>query len=353
MSGRLAHVPSSEELTELLQAIVPFMNLNRYTWEVTWRQEDYALPLFVRLADVLRPIRLRIDSIKGWPPRIESALRIVIESFDATAAAWGWGRVVDPERAAYINERKGSFLETVERPVYEAALSMQAGFRGLKRPRDVDDLADNGRDLGFQATMTPDEGEAQYPLACKRWHKTPRLGTCYPRIGEQEEKNLGGAYNLIAGTLKTVKPPTDAPRLDGRNKLPKAPAELPDLVTLDQAAAVVENKSPEAPTWPDPLNQTLEKLKGSSAAKDLIQFLAHHAGQKASLVDTARHRNRGRREPTRRDISSTKQQVRRTAANLALRDAPLRIEYCWIQQSISLVDRNGNPPPFISMKPQM
>jgi len=155
------------------------------------------------------------------------------------------------------------------------------------------------------------------------------------------------AQSIAPTPGEPITPPT------GENKPPEAPAELPDLVTLDQAAAVVENKSPEAPTWPDPLNQTLEKLKGSSAAKDLIQFLAHHAGQKASLVDTARHRNRGRREPTRRDISSTKQQVRRTAANLALRDAPLRIEYCWIQQSISLVDRNGNPPPFISMKSQM
>ena len=182
MSDKLSRVPSAEQLTELLQAIVPFMNLNRYTSEVTWRQEDYALPLFVRLADALHAIRPSIDSIMGWPPRIESALRIVIESFDATAAAWGWEWVVDPERAAYINERKGSFLETVERPVYEAALSMQAGFRGLKRPRDVDDLADKGRDLGFEATMTPDEGEAQYPLACDRWHKSPRLGTCYPRI---------------------------------------------------------------------------------------------------------------------------------------------------------------------------
>ncbi|MGO8897406.1 MAG: hypothetical protein ACLQU5_03545, partial [Isosphaeraceae bacterium] len=243
MSNKPPRVPSAEQLTELLQAIVPFMNLNRYAWKVTWCQEDYALPLFVRLADVLRPIRLRIDAIKGWPPRIESSLRIVIESFDATAAAWGWERVVEPEPAAYIEERNEWFLETVERPVYEAALSMQAGFRGLKRPRDVDDLADKGRDLGFQATMTPNEGEAQYPVACERWHEAPRLGTCYPRIGEQEEKNLGGAYNLIAGTLKTVRPPTDAPRLDGRNEPPKAPAELPDLVTLDQAAALV-NRQP-------------------------------------------------------------------------------------------------------------
>ena len=53
MSHKLSRVPSAEQLTELLQAIVPFMNLNRYIWEVTWRQEDYALPLFVRLADAL------------------------------------------------------------------------------------------------------------------------------------------------------------------------------------------------------------------------------------------------------------------------------------------------------------
>jgi len=239
MPHKVSRVPSAEQLTELLQAILPFMNLNRYTWEATWRQEDYALPLFVRLTDVLRPIRLRIDSIKGWPPRIESALRIVIESFDATAAAWGWGRVVEPERVAYINERKNWFLETVERPVYEAALSMEAGFRGLKRFRDVDDLADKGRDLGFKATMTPDEGEAHYPLARERWDKAPRLGSCYPTIGKQEEDKLIGAYNLIDSTLKTVKPPTDGRRLDERYEPPKAPATLPDLVTLDQAAGWV------------------------------------------------------------------------------------------------------------------
>jgi hypothetical protein len=97
-------------------------------------------------------------------------------------------------------------------------------------------------------------------------------------------------------------------------------------------------------TGPDPLKQTLEKLKGSSSAKNLVRFLARQANQEATLRDTARDRNQGRREPTRKDIESTKQQVRRTAANLEVRDAPLRIEYCWIQGRVRLVDRKGNRP---------
>ena len=144
--------------------------------------------------------------------------------------------------------------------------------------------------------------------------------------------------------------------------------EIPDHVKLDQAPgattpetpvefatplAVGESNLPEAPTCPGPLNQTLEKLKGSSAAKDLIRFLAHQTDQKATLVDTARHRKRGRREPTRTDIKSTMQQVRRTAETLALRGAPLRIEYCWIQEIIRLVDRNGNPPALHINEAQM
>jgi hypothetical protein len=250
------------------------MNLNRYTSEVTWRQEDYALPLFVRLTDVLRPIRLRIDSIKGWPPRIESALRIVIESFDATAAAWGWERVVEPERDAYINERIEWFLETVERPVYEAALSMQAGFRGLKRFRDVDDLADKGRDLGFQATMTSDEGEAQYPLACERWHKTPRMGTCYPRIGEREKKNLGGAYNLIVDTLKIVARATPA-----RSQESVAPPEW-EKPAPEAPPVALDGPDKEVVVW----GQRMDPLPDAEYRVVEALVAAYASGQRLSMT---------------------------------------------------------------------
>ncbi len=141
--------------------------------------------------------------------------------------------------------------------------------------------------------------------------------------------------------IRTPQAPMSDPARETTNPPTPSRESPPEADTIQTAG---ENKSPAAPAFPDPLNQTLGKLKGSSAAKNLIRFLAHQTDQKATLVDTARHRNSGRREPTRRNISSTKQQVRRTAANLELRDAPLRIEYCWIQQIISLVDWNGNPP---------
>jgi len=192
--------------------------------------------------------------------------------------------------------------------------------------------------------MTLEEAKIQYHEAKARFNKEPRIGKSYPKIGEHEYDALCLDWNTLQAELLTIAP--------GRVNRPPW-QEQPEPASPAATQIEGEKKPPAAPICPDPLNQTLEKLKGSSAAKNLIRFLTRHADQKATLVDTARHRNRGCREPTRRDISSTKQQVRRTAANLALRDAPLRIEYCWIQQIISLVDRNGNPPPFISMKSQM
>jgi hypothetical protein len=145
------------------------------------------------------------------------------------------------------------------------------------------------------------------------------------QLTSAERERLDWVLNALLGALQQ------------KGQAPVVPAH-PALSLLTG-----EKRPPDAPICRDPLNQTLEKLKGCSVAKDLIRFLTRQAGQKATLVDTARYRKSGRREPTRRDIESTMQQVRRTAESLALRDAPLRIEYCWIQQSISLVDRNGNP----------
>src|SRR5262249_38685333 len=89
---------------------------------------------------------------------------------------------------------------------------------------------------------------------------------------------------------------------------------------------------------PNPLDQSLKVLKGSSKAKALITFLFQQSNRKATLLDVTRHLYGKHREPTRFQLSNARQLVRRTAAKLDASDAPLRLEWNWSEE-IELADR--------------
>jgi hypothetical protein len=298
-------VPSLDELVQVHQALWVFILWNRYSAGSTWQQEYEYRPYFEGLADALRPIRLKIDRIEGWEPRVERALRVIVKTFDETARLWGWERLAsaEPERSAFLAERRAWVRENLCRPMYEAACSWQAGCQDLECPRDVDDVADEGRRFGFKPTMTLDEGKARYSAACKTWDKSPRLGLCYPRIPDEQEEKFNPAFNMLRAIVHPLAPertnrppwrqdaapqpetapiliaqsgmnrrpnadespsnaaapvpygpwitpqpgqspaadPVEPPRENDQTASPAAPAltELPDLVTLDQAAAHV------------------------------------------------------------------------------------------------------------------
>jgi hypothetical protein len=86
------------------------------------------------------------------------------------------------------------------------------------------------------------------------------------------------------------------------------------------------------------LERTLARLKGSSKAKSLVRFLHGQTGQKATLREMTRRFYSKGREPTADQQEPAKQQIRRTAKTLAERKAPLRIEYDWDRDEISLVE---------------
>jgi hypothetical protein len=106
--------------------------------------------------------------------------------------------------------------------------------------------------------MPPDEGKAKFPGLYIARVKSPRLGTAYPKIDREEKGRLGQASIRLNALLQSLPPatPTAGPpaapaRTPGRvrqpeeeRNVPEPPAELPDLVNLDQAAALV-NRTPD------------------------------------------------------------------------------------------------------------
>jgi hypothetical protein len=227
-----APIPSHAELIKLTEALQAFLDQGRSNYGKTWEQEDHLVPCFVRVAEALRPIRPSIDSVCGWPHRIGRALRTILAKFDEITEAWGWGQVAapEPERSAYLKQRRAWFEENVQRPMFEAALSWQAGCRTLSCP--IDSIADTGRERGYKATMTPEEGESRFESLQGRWIRVPSFGTCHPIIGDEDSIILSRACSMIDSVLRTRSsepqvgdnadsgPPTGpaAPLPEGRNR---------------------------------------------------------------------------------------------------------------------------------------
>jgi hypothetical protein len=136
----------------------------------------------------------------------------------------------------------------------------------------------------------------------------------------------------------------DGDRLD-RNWESSSRIDVHELHRISQYSKVI-SKAFQLPvvTRNDLQRETLKSLKGSEVSQELVKFLAKQPDYEATLRETARRLKTGGREPTRRDLRSTQQRVRRAAKKLELISAPLRIEYSWLADRISLVDQNGNRP---------
>jgi hypothetical protein len=202
-SGEPDRVPSVNELTELLQAIQLLANHNRYTSRCTWVQEDESLRVFCRCANALRPLRPLVNSIDRWPPVVEQAISAIASTFDAIASDWGWERVAEPNPSAYLEERRAWFLNSVTRPMYEAALSWQARD-GVRCPLDVSKVAIEGWSSGFKPVAPNDQVETVYREAHSRWVETPRFGTCYPNLKDEQEKSLLAPMIQLRAVLAVI-----------------------------------------------------------------------------------------------------------------------------------------------------
>jgi hypothetical protein len=187
---------------------------------MTSKQEDEYLPLFIRLADALRPIRPLLGSFVGWTPRVQRYIEAICESFDATASLWGWERLADPEpaRSAYIAERFEWFRENQERPRLEAALSWEAGCKGLECRPEVEVLADEGRERRYGPTMTPEEGRRTLRELHDAWVESPRLGTAYPKIAREEKDRFDQAWIRLNNLLQSLPPAASPPPAAGMGR---------------------------------------------------------------------------------------------------------------------------------------
>jgi hypothetical protein len=237
--GEASHrVPSVDQLVEVDRALWWFSDLANSSITPTFAHEREVLPRFLRLADALRPIRPVIDKIDGWPTKIERALRSILKAFDGTASQWGWERLVelDPDRSKFLEERCAWVRENLERPLYEAALSWQAGY-GDAEHCPVDDMADEGRRRDLVPTMTPAEGRARFEPAWSRLNREPHIGKCDPKIGERESAEFVRAFNVFHDYMLTI----------AYDRCSRPPWQEQNTVRQTAAASLASRPVPEDP----------------------------------------------------------------------------------------------------------
>jgi hypothetical protein len=191
VSEDTAHLPSVAQLREIHQALRLFLSEQRLSisYGPIRALEDQYFRHFRRLADALLPVRplagLDPSGPDWWCHTVHPALCAIVQHFDATAQLWGWEGLAkaDPERSAYLQERLVRFEKIVEQPRFEAAISWRNGDP-LNCPRDVRDVAREGIERGFQATLDLESAKDRWESLNRRWWETPRYGEFSPDIGE-------------------------------------------------------------------------------------------------------------------------------------------------------------------------
>ncbi|MDB5349201.1 MAG: hypothetical protein JWN86_448 [Planctomycetota bacterium] len=225
MNGENVPPPTREQIAELVGAVSDFLKKDGL-FNIAWLDESEWLPLFGRVADALRPLRSFPPRLDGWPQRTGRAIRGVASAFDGITSDWGWEAIAEPEpsRSAHVKACRDRFLETVERTMYEAAVSWQAGSEELPIPKWVDTAAEDGWNHGYRPTMSPEQGMACWDDVRAKWLKTPPLGKCAPEVAEPRRLAIIEAFNLLESALKDAD--TDAKRREVKESASPAPVQL-------------------------------------------------------------------------------------------------------------------------------
>jgi hypothetical protein len=305
--------PTTEQLRAVTDSLGDFRQGYRFAGSEPLQRESHYYPLFVALADALNAVRPVAASCPGWPDRVRLALPAVIETFDAVAEAWGWGPLArpEPERSTYRAERFALFAETIERPRYESALSIRAGWRKFEdfHPT-IDAIAEEGKAKQFAATMTPEEGAARLREAERACNTTFRLGTARPEIGEPHDTTLSQAYHLLKAAV------AEAERQE--------PASTPAAIPRPPSAA--ENKAPASPKKAkDPVEQAANLIVDSPESVRLIRFLKDRKEQKAHLDEIAVELGKTPRTSASRRRGTIRQRYNRARDLLEEKGAPVRL----------------------------
>jgi hypothetical protein len=131
--------------------------------------------------------------------------------------------------------------------------------------------------------------------------------------------------------------------------------EVPDLVTLDQAAAahqpVTENRPPEGehrhtkthvdPPVTGPLSETIGKLKRSARKAELVRYLWNRPEREAELRLIALDVFNVRESSLHSRMKSVRKQVERTRDRLEQEECPLRLDIS--ANSVRLVEVKMSP----------
>jgi hypothetical protein len=251
MSDDPDRIPEVDELDRLCQALHGFLEQNRFSWvsatsgvTLTSEQEKEILPHFERLADSVRQVRGK--EIQGWPTAIRRAIPRLVETFDGITRRWGWEGIAqpDPVRSTYLEQCRAWVKEGLERPMYEAALSVSKQW-DRPGPCRHDDDADEARRRGMIVTMSLEEALERVDPEIARCRREPHFGKCYPRLEEQEEQALNQASWSLDRYLTEIAQRRIRPPLQEQPPATTAPTEgAPDEVPPAEASPAAPSAKP-------------------------------------------------------------------------------------------------------------
>jgi hypothetical protein len=242
-------LPHVDQVRDIHDNILALINKRNVTYARD--QEEEFLPIFTRLADLIREVRPSLDSDVNWPHPILRGLTHAIEQFDFLTEEWSWSELAKPEaeRTAFIKSRLDIFRELVERPFYEAVLSWRAGWKEVKFNPFYDRYAEEAQGLGFKATLSPVEGFSNTKPEGDRRNHTPRLGSVTPQLSDDRRAGFAQAVKLLGAALEGVKP--------RKVEVPIASTDLPQTDTNgDQRRSDPIKLFHPSPQGPDLLPET-------------------------------------------------------------------------------------------------
>jgi hypothetical protein len=233
----------------------------------------------------------------------------------------------------------GCKLDRPAEKLYRLSRARRRGDRWVLDYPGRDDLL--GRELTTQ--------EAAY------WIRRINRYALPPDLGSITTATTDDAYpRLDPARRPGPEPPT---RSDGRELPapdstddPSDPAEKlrEDRRAAGAASSGIPGEAPDVPDMATLLKRTCDLLKGTSLAMTLVRFLGKELGKKFTREAIARHLYSKNRVPRIGQVRNAEQLIRRTAKTLAMSKAPLRIEFDFHLDEISLVNPDAKSGPATS-----